>query len=156
MDITVINIVLGIAGLFIVIGMPLILFLSKSWANTSEKRTKEHFDSVEKDCIRLDASMDKLEKSLTEASKTLNDRYDVVRDRWEDKHDKFLEHYHKLDTTRDNKLNACFRSIDEIRTTIDDLRTAMFAKLDAACKDLEIQVRDQVKREVQERLNNER
>lgn len=134
----------------------LIIFLSKSWSNTAEKRTTEHFKSIEKDCARLDGSLDKLENNLSESIKSLNDRYDTVRDRWEDKHDIFLEKYNKLDTTRDNKLNACFRSIDEIRTTIDDLRTAMFSKLDAACKDLEMQVRDHVKREVQERLDNAR
>lgn len=75
-------------------------------------------------------------------------KIDGIRDKWDD----FLKEYYQLDTTRANKLEAAFRRVDELKTSVGELRPAMMRKLEENLLTARNDLRDDMRTYVRDQI----
>jgi hypothetical protein len=75
-------------------------------------------------------------------------KIDGIRDKW----DEFLKEYYQLDTTRANKLEAAFRRVDELKTSVGELRPAMMRKLEENLTTARNDLRDDMRTYVRDQI----
>jgi hypothetical protein len=129
---------IGFSAAATILGLLLKLLLS------SYKRNAQ----LELDVMRRDIQRVIQDYGRAEAdTKCCEEQIERQRDRWE----AFLKEYHILDSTRGQKVDALFRTVDTMRETIKELRPAMFAKVDdllsKLTNELKLYVRDIIKKE---------
>ena len=82
---------------------------------------------LELDVIRKDVTRINQDYGRAEAdTRSCEEQIERQRDRWE----AFLKEYHILDSTRGQKVDALFRTVDSMRETIKELKPSMFNKID--------------------------
>lgn len=99
---------------------------------------------LNKDIESLQAAQLRAENLFKEVS----DDVKLTRDKWEG----FLKEYYSLDTTRSNKLEAAFRRVDELKTTMGELRPAMMRKLEENLTTMRNELRDDMRMYVRDQI----
>ena len=171
---TFIGVLLGIAGLFTGSLVIMVKINSKMLSSgmremkesleTKIKNNTSNFSSRVTNCQdkmhavvdNLKESRDECEHRCTRSVTELDAKHEGLRDRWET----FLEKYTVLDATRGNKVDALFRTVDEMRGILKDLRPAVADKIDSLFKgakdELRMYIREEVRNVVREETRRER
>jgi len=68
----------------------------------------------------------------------------------------FMSQYFKIDTTRSNRLDACFKNMDEMRDTIREIKSMILRKIEECVVDVKKEMKDYVKDRLREKeIENE-
>lgn len=100
--------------------------------------------ALKQDVMHAKEDQDRVER---DAKETLA-KIDSVRNKWED----FLKEYYSLDTTRSNKLEAAFRRVDELKTTVGELRPAVMRKIEENILTARNELRDDMRMYVRDQI----
>jgi soluble cytochrome b562 len=63
----------------------------------------------------------------------------------------FMSQYFKIDTTRSNRLDACFKNMDEMRDTIREIKSTIIRKIEECVVDVKKEMKDYVKDRLREK-----
>jgi len=99
-----------------------ILGLLKMLLSAYKKNMQLELDVIRKDVTRINQDYGRAEAD----TRSCEEQIERQRDRWE----AFLKEYHILDSTRGQKVDALFRTVDSMRETIKELKPSMFNKID--------------------------
>lgn len=82
-----------------------------------------------------------------ESIKTIYARMDGIFKEWAN----FMAQYFKIDTTRANRLDACFKNVDEMREVVREIKPLILRRIEESATELKVDLRDYVKDRLREK-----